>query len=87
MVDTESNTWLQDARRPEVIYRSLRVAALVGSILVLVNQGDVLMEGAAVLELLWKIPLTYCVPYAVSTYAAVDALRAANLKQNQCSVD
>jgi len=25
-------------------------------------------------DLFWKVPLTYCVPFAVSTYAAVDAI-------------
>jgi hypothetical protein len=49
--------------------RSFWVALLVGTILNLINQGDALFGMAAVN---WtKMVLTYCVPYAVSTYGAV----------------
>lgn len=63
---------------PAVVKRSRKVSLIVGTILVAINQGDLLLgafHGAVVApELLWKVPLTYCVPYAVSTYAAVDAM-------------
>lgn len=49
--------------------RSLAVALIVGTILNLINQGDVLL-GTAKLNLL-KLVLTYAVPYCVSTYGAV----------------
>ena len=49
--------------------RSFLVALVVGSVLNLINQGDALVGGGAV-DLL-KVALTYCVPYAVSTYGAV----------------
>ena len=72
----ESHTsWLSTARTEDVVKRSLKVSLLVGSILVAINHGDLLLNGAAGSELLWKIPMTYCVPYAVSTFASVDALR------------
>ena len=49
--------------------RSVFVALLVGTALILINQGDALL-GAVPIN--WfKIILTYCVPYAVSTYGAV----------------
>jgi hypothetical protein len=49
--------------------RSLYVALIVGTILNLINQGDVLWGATAIN---WtKIALTYAVPYAVSTYGAV----------------
>jgi len=49
--------------------RSLYVAMVVGTILNLINQGDVLIAGAPIN---WaKIALTYVVPYLVSTYGAV----------------
>ncbi len=59
----------------EVVKRSLKVALLVGTILAAINHGDLLFSGSVTEELFWKIPLTYCVPYAVSTYASVDAIR------------
>ena len=49
--------------------RSLIVAAIVGAILNLINQGDALL-GRAPLSLT-KIALTYLVPYCVATYGAV----------------
>jgi hypothetical protein len=41
----------------------------VGTALTAINQGDALVSLAPVL--LWKIPLTYFVPFAVSTYSAL----------------
>ncbi len=49
--------------------RSLIVSVIVGSILNLINQGDVLLGGGDVNIL--KIMLTYIVPYVVATYGAV----------------
>lgn len=49
--------------------RSLTVALIVGTILNLINQGDVLFGGASLN--LTKILLTYVVPYCVATYGAV----------------
>ena len=56
--------------------RSLKVAGIVGTILVAINQGDVLFAGTLPNEAMWKIPMTYCVPYCVSTYASVSAVLA-----------
>ena len=72
----ESNgSWLSTACSEEVVRRSLKVSVIVGTVLVAINQGDLLLSGAADADLFWKIPMTYCVPYAVSTFASVDALR------------
>ena len=49
--------------------RSLAVSLIVGTILNLINQGDVLF-GMADLNLV-KLILTYAVPYCVCTYGAV----------------
>ena len=49
--------------------RSLIVSIVVGSILNLINQGDVLF-GTEPLNIA-KIVLTYIVPYVVATYGAV----------------
>ncbi|MGB5245672.1 MAG: nitrate/nitrite transporter NrtS [Woeseia sp.] len=67
-------TWLQAALNPAVVRRSTKVSMLVGTVLVAINQGDLLLSGVMNTELFWKIPMTYCVPYAVSTYASVVAL-------------
>lgn len=60
------------------VRRSFRVALVVGTVLVLINQGDRLLAGQSPDWL--KLVLTYCVPYCVATYGAVgmaiDAARA-----------
>jgi hypothetical protein len=49
--------------------RSLFVALIVGTVLNLINQGEVLF-GDGKINLV-KIVLTYAVPYGVATYGAV----------------
>jgi hypothetical protein len=49
--------------------RSFVVAAIVGTILNLINQGDAMLAGMP-LDLT-KLLLTFLVPYCVSTYGAV----------------
>ena|SRR5438046_2733161 len=58
--------------RPRVV-TSLKTAAVVGSILVLINQSDALLRGAVTSLLVLKMALTYSVPYMVSTYGALMA--------------
>jgi len=69
--------WLADALRPDVVRRSLRVAAVVGSVLVTINHADRWLAGTLAPADWLKMALTYLVPYAVATYAAVGAIRAA----------
>jgi len=49
--------------------RSFYVALIVGTVLNLINQGDVLFGMASINWM--KLILTYCVAYAVCTYGAV----------------
>jgi len=72
--------WLTIACRRDVVVRGLKVGGVVGTILVAINQGDSLLAGNLPLDAMWKIPLTYCVPYCVSTYASVSAIRSASDK-------
>lgn len=53
---------------PEVIRRSLKVSLIIGTLLVLINQGDYVLTGEW--PPVWKIILTYLVPYGVASYAA-----------------
>ena len=69
-----SDTWFRAATRPGVVRRSAKVSLFVGTILIAINQGNLLLSGVFPSDLFWKVPMTYCVPYAVSTYAAVDAI-------------
>lgn len=65
---------LRVAFRNDVVVRSIKVSATIGTLLVAINHGDTLLSANFPAELYWKIPLTYAVPYLVSTYASVSAI-------------
>lgn len=54
-----------------LLRRSGLTALVVGTILVAINQGNLLLAGAAPMDLLWKMPLTYAVPFCVATWGAL----------------
>lgn len=54
-----------------LLRRSALTGLVVGSLLVLINQGTELAAGQAPPALLWKIPLTYLVPFCVSAWGAL----------------
>ena len=56
-----------------VAKRSLIIMVIVGSVLNVINQGDMMFAGGAVNW--WKVVLTYCVPFCVATYGAFCAFR------------
>ena len=49
--------------------KAFYTAVIVGSVLTSINHGDVILNGS--LPQVWKIALTYCVPYCVTTWGAV----------------
>ncbi len=59
-----------------LVRRSAFVALVVGTLLVAINQGNVILGGDASLALAWKVPLTYAVPYCVATFGAILNARA-----------
>ena len=79
--------WLQDAGGRHLaclrcaltdralLGRSVRIAAIVGTVLTAINQGNVLASGVWPSSLTWKIPLTYAVPFTVAMWSALDNLR------------
>ena len=60
--------------RKQIVMRSLKVAIIVGTALNVINQGEAIF-GEGQLDI-FKAVMTYLVPYGVSTYVAVSALRA-----------
>jgi len=59
-----------------ILWRSVRAALVVGTLLTVLNQGDLLLRGEAPPSLWWKVPLTYLVPFLVATYGALGAQAA-----------
>ncbi|MEM9532755.1 MAG: nitrate/nitrite transporter NrtS [Pseudomonadota bacterium] len=70
-------SWLTTAGRRDIVVRSLRVALVVGTVLVIINQGGVIAAGEATAGTWVRSALTYLVPYLVSTHASVSAVRSA----------
>jgi hypothetical protein len=58
-----------------ILGRAIRVALVVGTILFLINQSDVVLKGQLTTLVVAKIALTYLVPFSVSTYSALAANR------------
>ena len=58
--------------------RALKTAAVVGTILASINYLDVLVQGSLTSSVVFKIILTYCVPYLVAGYSSVSALSEKN---------
>jgi len=57
--------WLSIAMHRDIVLRGLKTGAIVGTILVAINQGDMILSGQLDASAAWKIPLTYLVPYCV----------------------
>ena len=54
--------------------RALKTAAVVGSVLILINHPEIVLEGYLDTPTMLKSLLTFCVPYVVSGYSSALAL-------------
>jgi len=57
-----------------ILKRASIVSVIVGTLLIAINQGDLILSGG--MPPLWKIILTYMVPYSVSSFSSVLAQRS-----------
>lgn len=53
-----------------MIRRAASIALVVGTLLTIINQGDVLLTGQVTPLMAVKIALSYAVPFGVAVYAA-----------------
>ena len=69
------HSFLRIAFRESVIKRAIKIALIVGCILALINHGDrIIFQDMQSVD--WfKILLTFCVPYCVSTISSVLAIK------------
>jgi hypothetical protein len=67
--------WLQLAFAPSVRRRATRVALAVGSLLLAINHGDAILRGDISFVRALRMILTVLVPYLVSTFSSVGAIR------------
>lgn len=76
---TSSNkTWWELATQWSVVRRGLAYAVCVGFVLIAINHGDDCLRGDFTLRRIVKMGLTVMVPYLVSTFSSVGALRRAS---------
>lgn len=57
----------------ETVRRAVTIACVVGPVLTVINQYDVLLRGEFSLHLFSKILLTFAVPYSVSSFSSARA--------------
>lgn len=62
--------------RRELLRRTLRIALVVGVILTLINQADVIIGGDASTATWIKVGLNFCVPFVVSNLGLLAGKRA-----------
>ena len=70
-----ASAWFRLALRRSVVLRATRVAGVVGLVLIAINQGDLLLAGDVDARTWLKVALTPIVPFLVSTFSSVAALR------------
>ncbi len=63
--------FLRTALRREIVARAVRTSLVVGTILAAINHGPEIITLEVDARRLFRIGLTYGVPYCVSTYSAV----------------
>ena len=68
---TDRRVFLNLLLEPQLSLRSLKLAIVVGTVLVAINYGDSILRGDTEKIAWFKIALTYIVPYCVSTYSAI----------------
>jgi hypothetical protein len=62
--------------RPEHLRRTVKIALVIGTILFLINQADVVLRGDATGSTWLKVGLSYCVPFIVSNLGLLAGKRA-----------
>jgi len=65
----------------QVVSRALKVALVVGTLLALINHSEKILALSLTAPDWTKIALTYLVPYGVSTWSAVGAIKASALSR------
>jgi len=63
---------LRESLSPPMLRRSIGVSLVIGTVLTAINQGDAILAGQS--PAIWKIALTYLVPFLVATHGAYGAM-------------
>ncbi|MBU3002951.1 nitrate/nitrite transporter NrtS [Paraglaciecola arctica] len=63
--------WLAIVFRQDILIRSTKIALVVGTVLAMLNHGDKIIDHQLTLIDIYKMLVTYLVPFCVSTYSSV----------------
>ena len=66
--------WFVLALKPSVVKRGIKYALIVGSILILINHSDAILNHQVTVSRFLRMLLTVLVPYTVSTLSSVGTL-------------
>jgi len=69
-------TFLKNFFRQETVLRAIKVALVVGPVLIIINHHDTLLNLEFTPPLYFKIFLTFLVPFCVSAYSSAQAYSA-----------
>ena len=72
------NLFLKHASDPVCVKRALKVALIIGTILMVINHYDELINGTLTSTNIFQILVTYLVPFSVATYGS--AMQARHLE-------
>ncbi|WP_303485723.1 nitrate/nitrite transporter NrtS [Celeribacter halophilus] len=70
-----NHSFYEIALQRSVVIRAVRISAVVGVVLAIINHGDRIFGGQIDIRTALKIGLTFLVPYCVSTFSSVLAVR------------
>lgn len=79
-MSNESRLFLKNFFRRETVLRAIRVALVIGPILIIINHHDQLLELDLTPRLALKCILTFFVPYCVSAYSSARAYTSEQLR-------
>ena len=68
---------VETCRKPANLKRTLTIAAIVGTVLSLINEGGAIIHGNVTGATSWKIVLNFVVPFVVSTLGVLTGDRTA----------
>ena len=79
-MENRLNLFLKNFFRRETVIRALKVAMVVGPILIIINHFDAILSLELHQHLYFKIALTFLVPYCVSAYSSAQAYCAEEIR-------
>jgi len=66
--------WLRIASTKPIVVRGLKYGLIVGSVLIIINHGNAIIDGTVDSARVTQMMLTLLVPYCVSTASSVGAI-------------